>query len=147
MSVMRVLAPWSWNSTRVIVGSCMPTSGIGSERRTISSGSTISMISWLLKQHFDVAGTQAALEDAYETVALAGARRDRLDEKITVMAADCEFTSLVQRLACLRGISTLTAFALAVEVGDWDRSPEPASAPTSGWCPASTEPAPELVTL
>jgi transposase len=37
------------------------------------------------------------------------------------MAADCEFTSMVHRLACLRGISTLTAFALAVEVGDWDR--------------------------
>jgi len=76
---------------------------------------------WLLRQHFDLAGTQAAFEDAYETVALAGGRRDRLDEKITVMAADCEFTSMVHRLACLRGISTLTAFALAVEVGDWDR--------------------------
>jgi transposase len=28
---------------------------------------------------------------------------------------------VVHRLACLRGISTLTAFALAVEIGDWDR--------------------------
>lgn len=28
---------------------------------------------WLLKQHFDVAGMRAAFEDAYETVALAGA--------------------------------------------------------------------------
>jgi hypothetical protein len=27
----------------------------------------------------------------------------------------------VDRLACLRGISTLTAFALAVEIGDWSR--------------------------
>jgi len=27
----------------------------------------------------------------------------------------------MHRLACLRGISTLTAFALAVEIGDWDR--------------------------
>jgi transposase len=76
---------------------------------------------WLLKQQFALAGTRAAFEDAYETVVLCGARRDRLDEKITAMAADSEFTPVVHRLACLRGISTLTAFALAVEIGDWDR--------------------------
>jgi len=49
------------------------------------------------------------------------ARRDRLDAAIAAMAADCEFAPLVQRLGCLRGIGTLTGFALAVEVGDWDR--------------------------
>ena len=27
----------------------------------------------------------------------------------------------MQRLSCLRGVSTLTAFALAIEIGDWDR--------------------------
>ena len=32
-----------------------------------------------------------------------------------------EFTAVVRRLCCLRGISTLTGFALAVELGDWDR--------------------------
>ena len=37
------------------------------------------------------------------------------------MAADSEFTALTRRLCCLRGISTLTGFALAVELGDWDR--------------------------
>jgi transposase len=37
------------------------------------------------------------------------------------MAADCEYTALVHRLGCLRGVSTLTAFGLAVEVGDWHR--------------------------
>ena len=37
------------------------------------------------------------------------------------MAADCEFTALVRRLGCLRGIGTLTGFALAVEIGDWHR--------------------------
>ena len=37
------------------------------------------------------------------------------------MAADSEFTPLVQRLGCLRGIGTLTGFALAVELGDWHR--------------------------
>ncbi len=28
---------------------------------------------------------------------------------------------MMHRLACLRGISTLTAFALAVDIGDWNR--------------------------
>ena len=34
---------------------------------------------------------------------------------------DSEFTPVVRRLGCLRGSSTLTAFALAVEIGDWHR--------------------------
>lgn len=76
---------------------------------------------WLLSQHFDLPGTQAAFEDAYETVVLAAGRRDRLDAKITAMAAHGPWTPMVHRLGCLRGISTLTAFALAVEIGDWDR--------------------------
>ncbi|UOX99986.1 transposase [Blastococcus sp. PRF04-17] len=48
-------------------------------------------------------------------------RRDRLDKQITGLAADSEFTAVTRRLCCLRGISTLTGFALAVEIGDWDR--------------------------
>ena len=46
-------------------------------------------------------------------------RRDRLDEAIAAMAADSEFTPVVARLCCLRGVSTLTAFGLAIEIGDW----------------------------
>ena len=52
---------------------------------------------------------------------MALARRDRLDAHITQLAADSEFTPVVHRLGCLRGISTLTGFALAVEIGDWHR--------------------------
>lgn len=76
---------------------------------------------WLLKQSFALAGTQAAFEDAYQTVILVSGRRDRLDVKIAEMAADGQFTPVVRRLSCLRGISTLTAFSLAVEIGDWNR--------------------------
>jgi transposase len=76
---------------------------------------------WLLTQSFPLTGTRAAFEDAYEAVVLTSGRRDRLDAKITAMAADCQFTPVVHRLACLRGISTLTGFSLAVEIGDWDR--------------------------
>jgi len=76
---------------------------------------------WLLAQRFDLAGTQAAFQDAYETVVLTTGRRARLDAQILELAADSEFTSVASRLACLRGISTLTSFALAVEIGDWER--------------------------
>ena len=76
---------------------------------------------WLLAQSFPLAGTQAAFDDAYQTVVLATARRDRLDIAITAMATDSQFTPVVNRLSCLRGISTLTAFSLAVEIGDWER--------------------------
>jgi transposase len=37
------------------------------------------------------------------------------------MAAASPFAPVVGRLGCLRGVSTLTAFGLAVEVGDWHR--------------------------
>jgi transposase len=76
---------------------------------------------WLHRHRFDSIATQAAFEDAYETVVLVTARRARLDEKITALAGDSEFTPLTRRLACLRGICTLTGFALAVEIGDWER--------------------------
>ena len=76
---------------------------------------------WLRRIRFDQAGTAAAFEADYEQVQLTMARRDRLDAAITVMAANSEFTPVTRRLCCLRGISTLTGFALAVEIGDWHR--------------------------
>lgn len=66
-------------------------------------------------------GTLAAFDAAYDTVTLTKARCDRLDVGIAAMAADSPFTDMTRRLACLRGISTLTGFALAVEIGDWHR--------------------------
>lgn len=76
---------------------------------------------WLRQQRFDERGLQMAFDTAYETVVGIVDRRDRLDRAIEEMAADSEFTPVVHRLGCLRGVATLTAFALAVEIGDWDR--------------------------
>jgi len=76
---------------------------------------------WLRAQHFVAPGLQLAFDAEHEAVLQAEARRDRLDKAIVVMAAASEFTPVVHRLGCLRGISTLTAFGLAVEVGDWER--------------------------
>lgn len=76
---------------------------------------------WLRRQRFDEPARQLAFESAYETVAMTLARRNRLDDAIAAMAADSAFTPVVVRLGCLRGISTLTGFGLAVEIGDWHR--------------------------
>jgi len=76
---------------------------------------------WLRKQRFELSGLQMAYDVAYETMLATLARRDRLDAAITAMAAAGSFAPVVDRLGCLRGISTLTAFSLAVEIGDWQR--------------------------
>jgi transposase len=76
---------------------------------------------WLRAQRFDTPGLQLAYDTALDAMVCCVHRRDRLDEAIEAMAADSEFTPVVRRLGCLRGVSTLTAFGLAVEIGDWSR--------------------------
>jgi transposase len=76
---------------------------------------------WLRQQRFDNHVTTMTFESDYEAMIAVKVRRDRLDKTITEMAGASEFTALVRRLACLRGVSTLTAFGLAVEIGDWQR--------------------------
>jgi transposase len=76
---------------------------------------------WLRMQRFDQSSRQLAFESAYETMLLTVQRRDRLDAAITTIAEASEYTAVVRRIGCLRGISTLTGFGLAVEIGDWGR--------------------------
>jgi transposase len=76
---------------------------------------------WLRTQRFGRPALQTAYDAALATLASAENRRDHLDEAIAALAADSRFTPIVDRLACLRGISTLTGFGLAVEIGDWSR--------------------------
>jgi len=76
---------------------------------------------WLRRQRFDSAALQMTFESDYDAVLTVKARRDRLDVAIATMAANSQFTAMVHRLGCLRGVSTLTGFALAVELGDWHR--------------------------
>jgi transposase len=65
--------------------------------------------------------TRLAFDACLDAVLTTRARREGLDQAIHELAADSEFTTLVRRLGCLRGVSDLTGFALAVEVGDWGR--------------------------
>jgi transposase len=76
---------------------------------------------WLRSHRFSGPGLQLAYDAAFDAMLATLDRRDRLDRAITAMAADSTFSPVVTRLSCVRGISTLTAFGLAVEIGDWSR--------------------------
>jgi transposase len=73
------------------------------------------------RQQFGSPALRMAFESGYDAVLTVQARRTRLDTAIEQLAADSQFTPLVRRLGCLRGIGPLTGFALAVEIGDWHR--------------------------
>lgn len=76
---------------------------------------------WLRGHRFDVPALALTYECALDAMVTCVHRRQRLDDAIEALAADSEFTPVVTRLCCLRGVSTLTAFGLATEIGDWDR--------------------------
>lgn len=76
---------------------------------------------WLRTHRFDTPGLQQTYDAAFDSMLATLDRRDRLDEAVAELAADSEFAPVVTRLGCLRGISTLTAFGLATEIGDWRR--------------------------
>jgi transposase len=82
---------------------------------------TLAHDAWLRAQQLEHPGARAALDDYYGAVLGAGLRRGGLDEQIAQMAADPRFAPVVGRLSCLRGVGTLTAFALCVEIGDFHR--------------------------
>ena len=76
---------------------------------------------WLGRQHFDAPARQLTYESSFEVMHGISDRRDRLGQAIAAMAYGSEYTPVVRWLQCLRGISTLSAVGLAVEIGDWDR--------------------------
>jgi transposase len=76
---------------------------------------------WLANQRFAMRGLALAYGEAVAAVESVRARRDALDAAIGEEAAKEPWATTVSRLACLRGISTLTAFGLAAEIGDWQR--------------------------
>ncbi len=68
---------------------------------------------WLRRQRFDNPALQLTYDAAFDAMTACLDRRERLEAAIEAMAADSEFTSVVRRLGCLRGVATLTAFGLA----------------------------------
>ena len=79
---------------------------------------------WLSSLEFADACERLVLGEYLEGVRSLELRRDRLDAAVAERAAEPDLAPVVSALRCLRGISTVTAFALAVEIGDFSRFPD-----------------------
>jgi transposase len=75
---------------------------------------------WLAGLRFE-GPLAVCFDESHGAVLETKARRDRLDRAIAETAALPIYADTVARLCCLRGVSTLTALALTVELGDWTR--------------------------
>jgi transposase len=91
---------------------------------------------WLRRQQFASRPLALAFDESYVAVVQAKARRDALDGAIAELAAEPPFSEIVGRLCCLRGVATLTALALTVELGDWTRFRPQSLGPFLGLTPS-----------
>jgi transposase len=81
---------------------------------------------WLEQQRFEEPATELAYLDALAAVDGLVARKAALDERLSRLAREGQWWPTVARLRCFRGIDTLSAFVLCLEVGEWTRFPRPA---------------------
>ena len=91
---------------------------------------------WLRKQRFQGGPLAVVFDECYGRMIDAKSRRDTLDKAIAELAASDPYVDVVERLVCLRGVSTLTAFALTVELGDWNRFRPESLGPFLGLTPS-----------
>ena len=91
---------------------------------------------WLRRQSFASRPLALAFEEYYGAVVQTKIRRDALDRAIAELASEPPFAAVVGRLCCLRGVSTLTALALTVEIGDWQRFRPQSLGPFLGLTPS-----------
>jgi transposase len=77
---------------------------------------------WIAAQRFEYPEIELALVDLLACVDGLTARRDALDERLSRLAQDPRLWPTVARLRAFRGVDTLTALALHLELGgDWQR--------------------------
>jgi len=91
-----------------------------------ASSWTVAHRRWLCAQRFEWEATQLAYLDGLALVDALAARRAALDEQLGRLAQDPHFWPTVARLRCFRGIDTLSALVLALEVHDFRRFARPA---------------------
>jgi transposase len=97
---------------------------------------TLAHDAWLRRQCFAAEPLALAFDECYGSVCQAKGRRDTLDRAIADLAGEAPFSDVVSRLVCLRGVSTLTALALTVELGDWERFRPQSLGPFLGLVPS-----------
>ena len=78
-------------------------------------------LAWLHRQRFDTPILQFTYEADVEQAELLAAHLKRIDQRVALVARDCEYADVINALMCLRGIQVTTGFGLAVEIGDWTR--------------------------
>src|SRR5262249_11903492 len=81
---------------------------------------------WLAQQRFRQPAAALAYLDTLAAVDGLVARKAALDERLSRLALDGPWSPTLARLRCFRGIDTLTAFVLCLEIGDFDRFRRPA---------------------
>jgi len=101
-----------------------------------ASAWTLAHDAWLRRLRFESRPLALAFDECLGAVLEAKVRRDALDQAIVELAAEPPFAATVSRLCCLRGVSTLTALALTVELGDWTRFRPQSLGPFLGLTPS-----------
>src|SRR5262245_58811413 len=86
-----------------------------------TSAWTVVRRKWLGEQLFEHPAEQITFDSYLHAVDLIDARVEQLEQAIRTAAAQGPWSELVARLRCLRGVDTLTAFALVAEIGDFSR--------------------------
>src|SRR5207237_8264863 len=74
---------------------------------------------WLRRQRFQSGPLAVVFDECYGRMLDAKTRRDALDRAIAELAGAPPYIDVVERLVCLRGVSTRPAFALPVALADW----------------------------
>jgi transposase len=97
---------------------------------------TLAHDGWLRRQRFGSRPLAIAFDESYAAMLQAKTRREALDRAIVELAAEPPFADVVGRLVCLRGVATLTALALTVEIGDWQRFRPQSLGPFLGLTPS-----------
>jgi transposase len=87
---------------------------------------------WLSRQAFEHEPTELVFVDLLAALDGLLARRDALEERLSRLAQDQRLWPTVARLRCFRGVDTLTALTLHLELGaDWQRFSSPRQ--LGGW--------------
>ena len=83
---------------------------------------TVAHRHWLAHQQFEQAVSDLVFADLIAATDGMTARKAAIAERLSCLAQDEEWWATVARLRCFRGVDTLTAFALHLELGgDWQR--------------------------